>query len=158
LKLIDLIPSADILLALAPEELAGFILEHFHSRGDPNKFQEHPSNFPSSTVMEGYDRDNLKECLEALMEAWNCLEREGLIVRKPGAADWYIFSRRGKRIKTKKDYEAFRHANLFPKNTIHADLIEGVYPLFIRGDYETAVFKAFKLVEVAVREAAGPGF
>ena len=92
------------------------------------------------------------------MEAWNILEREGLLVRRPGGRGWYTLSRRAKRIKTKLDYDAFRHAKLFPKDTIHPDLIEGVYPLFLRGDYETAVFKAFKLVEVAVRDAAGSGF
>jgi uncharacterized protein (TIGR02391 family) len=158
LKLTDLIPTTDVLLALEPEELAGFILEYFQSKGDPNKFQEHPDNFPISTELQGYNRDKERECTQALMEAWNILEREGSIVRKPGGHGWYILSRRAKRIKTKQDYEIFRHAKLFPKDTIHPDLTEGVYPLFIRGDYETAVFKAFKLVEVAVREAAGPGF
>lgn len=71
---------------------------------------------------------------------------------------WYILTRRGKRIRSKKDYDALRYQNLFPKNTIHPEITKEVYSLFLRGDYETAVFKAFKLVEVAVREAAGSGF
>ena len=158
MKLTALIPSADVLLALAPEELAGLVLEYFQARGDPNKFKEHPGNFPNSNALEGYATEKHKECNEALMEAWNCLEREGLIVREPGNASWYILSRRGKQMKNKRDYEAFRHASLFPKDTIHSDLVEGVYPLFLRGRYETAVFEAFKLVEVAVRDAAGAGF
>ena len=158
MKLTDIIPTEDVLLALSPEELARFLLEYFQSKGDPNEFKEHPGNFPSSTALQGYNREREKECAEALMEAWNILEREGLIVRQPGNPQWYILSRIAKRIKTKRDYEAFRHAKLFPKDTIHPDLVEGIYPLFLRGDYETAVFKAFKLVEVAVRDAAGRGF
>jgi uncharacterized protein (TIGR02391 family) len=158
LKLTDLIPTADVLLALAPEELAGFVLEYFQ-KGDSERFKEHPANFTGEQIAKWYPGEKCQECQRALMEAWSFLEREGLIIREPGNPyPWYILSRRGKQLRSKKDYEVFRHANLFPKATIHSDLIEGVYPLFLRGRYETAVFEAFKLVEVAVREAAGGGF
>jgi uncharacterized protein (TIGR02391 family) len=161
LKLTDLVPTADVLLELEPEELAGLVLEHFHSKGDPENFLEHPGNFSSlESEVRSYAQDKQAQCQKALMEAWACLEREGFIVKQPGggSSGWYILSRRGKRMKSKKDYDAFRYANLFPRDTVHPELTEKVYPLFLRGDYETAVFKAFKLVEVAVRDAAGPGF
>lgn len=159
MKLIDLIPTTDVLLALEPEELAGFILEYMHSKGDPEKFQEHPANFSGEGTMRDYDYAKRDECQKALMEAWACLEREGFVIKRPGDAHgWYVLSRRGKQIKSKKDYDAFRHATLFPKDTIHPEITKEVYPLFLRLDYETAVFKAFKLVEIAVREAAGSGF
>lgn len=159
MKLTDLIPTADVLLALEPEELASFVLEYFHSMGDPDHFQEHPNNFSGESTIHDYDRDKWGECQRALMEAWSCLEREGFIIKKPhDPSGWYVLSRRGKQIKSKKDYDAFRHANLFPKNIIHPEITKEVYPLFLRGDYETAIFKAFKLVEVAVSDAAGARF
>ena len=159
MKLIDVIPNAEVLLSLTPEELAGSVIEYFQSKGDPDKFMENPTNFSGESIVQDYAPEKRKECQVALMEAWSCLEREGLIVRDPGNLySWYIFSRRGKQIRNKREFETFRHANLFPNDTIHPDLVEGVYPLFIRGDYETAIFKSFKLVEVAVRNAAGSGF
>ncbi len=159
MELTDLIQTTDVLLALEPEELAGFVLEYFHSKGDPEKFKEHPANFSGESTVRHYDQAKWDECQKALMEAWGCLEREGFIIKEPrNPHGWYVLSRRGKRIKSRKDYDAFRHANLFPKNTIHPEITKEVYPLFLRGDYETAIFKAFKLVEVAVREAAGSGF
>lgn len=158
MKLTDLVPTADVLLELEPEELAGFVLEYFHSKGDPEKFEENPANFSGESVLREYPERG-KQCQAALMEAWSSLEREGFIMRRPGDPyGWYIFARRGKQIKRKEDYTVFRHANLFPKNTIHPEITKEVYPLFLRRDYETAVFKAFKLVEVAVRDACGPGF
>ena len=159
MKLTDLIPTADVLLELEPEELASFVLEYFHSKGDPEKFAEYPANFSGESTLRDYDRNKWEECQKALMEAWGCLEREGFIAKKPmDSHGWYILTRRGKRIRSRKDYDAFRYQNLFPKNTIHPEITKEVYSLFLRGDYETAVFKAFKLVEVAVREAAGSGF
>ena len=159
MKLIELIPTADVLLDLEPEELAGFVLEYLHSNTDSEKFNEHPANFSGESTVKEYEQNKWKECQKALMEAWSCLEREGFIMMAPANPHgWYVFTRRGKRIKSKKDYDACRHATLFPKNTIHPEITKEVYPLFLRGDYETAVFKAFKLVEVAVREAAGSGF
>ena len=49
-----------------------------------------------------------------------------------------------------------RHAALFP-NDLDAIVMRAVKPLFVRGDYDTAVFRAFKEVEVRVRKKSGLG-
>jgi uncharacterized protein (TIGR02391 family) len=51
--------------------------------------------------------------------------------------------------------EAYRHAALLPQTHLHPTIVSSVYPLYLRGDYDTAVFQAFKEVEIAVRDAAG---
>jgi uncharacterized protein (TIGR02391 family) len=40
---------------------------------------------------------------------------------------------------------------LLPQAHLHPRIIASVYPLYLRGDYDTAVFQALKEVEVAVR-------
>lgn len=88
------------------------------------------------------------------MEAWAWLEREGLIVKDPvhGVSQFFI-SRRGQRMKSRQSLASYRKANLLPKAQLHPVIAVRVYPPFLRGDYETAIFEAFKEVEIAVRNA-----
>jgi uncharacterized protein Ymh len=52
------------------------------------------------------------------------------------------------------DVEAFRKGRILPDDLLPAIFLQKVVPLFRRGDYDVAVFQAFKEVEVAVRDAA----
>lgn len=148
-----------MLLSLKPEELAGYILEYFNSNRDPNKFKHNRADFANDDAVRKYPVEKQDECQKALMEAWSCLVREGLIMPEPGNRyPIYILTRRGKKLRTRKDYDSFRKASLFPKDSIHPELVDNVYSLFLRGDYDTAIFQAFKLVEISVREASSPDY
>ena len=89
----------------------------------------------------------------ALMEAWAWLQNEGLLVKKPGGYNWLFVSRRGKQITSLDDFASYLKAHLLPKGQIHPLIASKVYPAFLRGEYDTAVFQAFREVEVAVRDA-----
>jgi uncharacterized protein (TIGR02391 family) len=85
------------------------------------------------------------------------LMREGFLAPRPDAlSDTFVFiTRRGRQLRMHSEVEAMRQAALLPRGQLHPQIAERVWALFIRGDYDTAVFQAFKEVEVAVREASG---
>jgi hypothetical protein len=92
------------------------------------------------------------------MEAWVWMEHEGLIAPKPAHRDErYFITRRGRQIKHPAALRSFRDANMLPKQLLHPVIAQKIWAEFIRGDYDTAVFQAFKEVEVAVREAGDFG-
>lgn len=94
----------------------------------------------------------------ALAEAWSWLAREGLVVPAPDqpiATGWYALTRRAQALKTAADAAAFREAGSIPTHLFHHRIAEKTRSLLLRGDYDTAVFQAFKEVEVAVRKAGG---
>jgi uncharacterized protein (TIGR02391 family) len=94
------------------------------------------------------------EVSKALMEAWAWLESAGFLIRDPSQpAPWCFISRRGQRMVSAEDFEAYRKANLLPKNQLHPLIAAKVYPAFLRGEYDTAIFQAFREIEVAVRQA-----
>jgi uncharacterized protein (TIGR02391 family) len=62
-------------------------------------------------------------------------------------------TRRGEQITNASDLEAYRRADILPKRILHPVIAQKVWSPFIRGDYDTAVFQAFKEVEVRVRKA-----
>ena len=64
----------------------------------------------------------------------------------------YFVTKRGKRIKTSEALEAYHKTNLLPKLQLHPIIAQKVWSLFLRGNYDTAVFEAFKEVEIAVRK------
>jgi uncharacterized protein (TIGR02391 family) len=106
-------------------------------------------------LVRDYPEDLWEQLSQAFMEAWVWLEREGLIIPKAGTSgDAYVISRRGKHLLTAAHVRDYRHANRLPKEQLHPLIAEKVWSLFIHGDYDTAVFQAFKEVEVAVRTAA----
>ncbi len=135
------------------EELAGVLIQFLHTAENQIRLgRVHPGNELGDTELWGYP--NRDECRRAYAEAWAVLEQEGILARDPENTHGHCFiTRKGKRIRTREEFNSFRLANMFPKESIHPGLLADTYPLFLRGQYEVAIFQAFKLVEVEVRGA-----
>lgn len=156
-RLYLLVPDPEDVLALEPEEPAGVLLESLNA--EPNIMLS-PNNFGLVNTVEEYPATYHQRVLRVLMEAWTWLEREGLIARMPAheqSGDWYFITRRGKQIAQAADLAAYRRANLLPRQMLHPVITQKVWATFLRGDYYTAVFQAFKEVEVRVRDAGSFG-
>jgi hypothetical protein len=145
----QLIPDAETLLRLEPEELAPVLLQHLISNQQGVSSQRTikrgnffvPSASPGSTY--GSYRQRVDEALSA---AWIWLEREGLLLPAPYEhdRDWVFISERGKRLASEEDFAAYRHAALLSNRTLHASLASNTFALFLRGHYDTVVFEAFR--------------
>jgi hypothetical protein len=94
MKLHDLVPDADTLLALEPEELAGILLEHLHRIAPQARGQFHQSSVLLGHSVAEYPERKREALTGALIEAWRWLEREGLLVPKSGDNNsWMVLSR-----------------------------------------------------------------
>lgn len=150
----SIIPNPEALLALEPEELAGIVLEYLNSLSKRENGQLNRYNFSLPHTVKDYPKEYQKRISQALMEAWVWLDREGFIAPEPGSKEeWVFITRRGQRIKKSSDLKAYQKADLLPRHLLHPVIAQKIWSTFIRGDYDTAVFQAFKEVEVAVRNA-----
>ena len=150
----SLVPSAADLLALEVEEVAGVLLMHLISE-ETGKYKGGIGyhNFFNAPPRRDYE-SRQTEVNQALMEAWAWLQSEGFLVKIAAAGGGGFFiSRRAKRMKSREDFVAYRSASLLPKGHLHPLIAARVYPAFLRGEYDTAIFQAFREVEVAVRRA-----
>lgn len=153
----ELIPNPQDLLALDTEELAGVLLEYINSSGiiQLDRVQRLALTENRRDVLKGYDPKFHEPIRFALMEAWNWLLREVLIAPSPDTdIDTVFITRRGQQLKSRTGFANYRKASLLPCALLHPQIADKVYALFLRGEYDTAVFQAFKEVEVAVRQAA----
>jgi uncharacterized protein (TIGR02391 family) len=153
-RLTDIADPGQI-LEMEPEELAPLVLRYL-LRVSPGGRQINRYNF--SLIHDdnhvGQIGGQTTEHAQRRMEAWMYLEREGFIAPAPGQQDeWAFVTRRGKAVAESQDFEAYRHSALFPQG-IDPVFTQDVKPLFVRGDYDTAVFRAFKEVEIRVRTKA----
>jgi uncharacterized protein (TIGR02391 family) len=154
-RFFDLLPDHDLLLSLAPEDLAGVVLQYLNSLSQHERGQLNPYNFSLPGNLGGYPPQHTEAIGRALMEAWVWLDREGLIAREPGSPGDFVFvTRRGQQMQKPEDLKAYRNAGLLPRHLLHPALVGKVVAPFVRGEYDTAVFQAFKEVEVAVRAKA----
>ena len=176
-KLFEILPDAEDLLNLEPEELAGPLLVSLmdnlkNNRGNdktvsPNIIgydnMEREINSSSHRISNlNYPYGCREDVLFALMEAWQYLFSEGYIALKPqnlagvrgaGTIPTYFVTRRGQKIETLEDYGSYRKADLLRKQQLHPIIAEKVWRIFAQGSYGTAVLEAFKQVEIAVRDA-----
>src|SRR5260370_38940796 len=123
------IPNAEDLLALEPEELAGILLEHLNSFGEnSSSLQLYNFLLHGQSPAVAYPQEYQDQINRALTEAWVWLEREGLIAPRPGSTNGFMFvTRRGKALANRQGFDSYRHASLFPKNLVHSLILQNVY-------------------------------
>ena len=153
------IPDPEILLALEPEELAGVLLPILRKQGANYQGKVSGYNFCNGfrQMQEIYPRQAVPAVTHAIMEAWNWMLNNGLLAPAPddNTGDWVFLTRAAEKLRDPGDFEVFRKATLLSPKLLHPRIIESAWPTFIRGKHDTAVFEAFKQVEVAVRTACG---
>ena len=148
-------PPPEELLEMEPEELAPFILRQLQKQ-PPNSINRYNfSLINDATLYQRLGQKKAEDYAKCLMEAWMYLEREGFIAPQPGQqGDWAFVTRRGQKVVEAQDFEAYRKGHLLPSEGLDPILVQKVKQSFIRGDYDTAVFQAFKEIEVRVRQKA----
>lgn len=142
-------PDAEDVLELHPEELAGVILRAIVEDGG----QVHLYNFVNGLrqMSAPYPHEHADALQEAIGEAWAWFESECLIASK--GDDWQFVTRRGQKVANEGDFANYLKSCLLPKGLLHPTLQKNAWRNFIRENFDTAVFEAFKAVEEAVREA-----
>jgi Protein of unknown function (Hypoth_ymh) len=165
MNLSDLIPDADVLLALDPDELGLRILRALRSM--PAHMQQHElGSFTNSVIGDPrapstgtYPVSQREDVRQAIREAWAWLEGQGLLLPDSRYVDRgagpRVLSRRASRLATEPDPRRALSSQRLSQGSLHPKIREDVWALYHRVKYETAVFEAMKAVEVSVREAAG---
>jgi uncharacterized protein (TIGR02391 family) len=163
MKLFDLIPDPEVVLALEPDELGLRILQVLaswppqHMRPELGLFISTEVANPQTSNQGPYPANQNGAITEAIREAWAWLEGQGLLLPDPQYMDRgsgpRVLNRRARRLAKEQDPHRAFSARLIPKEALHPKIREDVWQLFHRGKYDTAVFEAMKAVEVDVREA-----
>jgi uncharacterized protein (TIGR02391 family) len=84
---------------------------------------------------------------------WLCAEK--MLCRHPDHGDqWFTLSRLGREAAKAVDFTKWTADRLLPDELVHPALRSTCLSLFRQGIFDTAVFEAFKTLEVAVRKEA----
>jgi hypothetical protein len=155
----SIIPDADAVLALEPEELAGILLLHLADL-PANDGKLNRSNFfhnPDDTFRD-YPQNTRSAVAQAFLDAWAWLESDGLIVRKASAGhpDWIFISRRGAQMKTREAFDVYRRAGVLPRALIHPSIAGRVARLNPSAQARTTARPALKAPDYADLVANDP--
>src|SRR6266404_1786734 len=155
--IIDYLPDAGSLLALGPEDLGMILLQLLQKQPGGGNFTKSNLEMPVwNANTTAYPYHKRMPVARAISEAWQWLQNEGLLMVAPDQSnDWFCLTRKGAKLKSAADVDAYRQGNVLPVGLLHLRLAEKVRPMFLRGDYDVAVFQAFKEVEVVVRKSTG---
>jgi uncharacterized protein (TIGR02391 family) len=164
-RLVDVIPDADVLCALEPDELGLRmlpVLVEWHEEKPPyQSVHLQLATFLETTLgppgrpSDQYPIQRHAQVGRAIREAWSWLEGSALLVSHPRWQEPVRqLSRRAEQLAREPNPRRVLSARRIPKDTLHPTIREDVWSLYHRAKYDTAVFEAMKAVEVAVREAA----
>lgn len=148
-------PPPEQALELDDEELGVFILRFLAEVGESDDNVLNLNNF--LLRLKDYTPDFKPEINEAFTEAWMWLEREGFLAPHRGKREWQYITKRGRGLLRNDNLDSYRKGNLLRAMNLDPTLTRKVKPTYLRGDYDTAVFQAFKEVEVRVRNASNLG-
>lgn len=152
-----LIPDGAAVCEMHTADLAGYVLQTLMASGNIGAEMWNRRNF-CGAVMTEYAEPRMggdKEIGAAVSAAWSWLEVNGLICRHPEQDyGWHVPTARGRAVQTYQDVRALISGEQLPEHFLHPDIVAHSRPLFLQSRFESAVFEAFKALEVAIRSAA----
>ena len=154
----SLVPNAEAVVAMHPSDLAGYILEVLLGGNNPSLW--HRSNFCMYAGAEFVDShgNSHQEVAVACSAAWSWLEANGLICPKPtDSGGWFVPTRLANDVRNSTGLRKLVSNQALPEDFLHPAVISNARPLFLQSRFDTAVFEAFKALEVTIRTAAGLG-
>jgi Protein of unknown function (Hypoth_ymh) len=150
----ELFPLPTELVELGPEDVAALLLVWLN-QGTGRNFSRYNLLLRSGEI-GGYSGNLHDEVARAITQAWIVLEREGLIAPEPNShgGEWSYVTKRGREVQLTTDFRVFQRGNLLPRSSLDPVLALHARPIFLREDYDTAVLRAFKEVEIRTRTVA----
>ena len=147
-------PDCHALTALPPEELGALLLGYLHEQTD-GQSGVRASLWYESEFGE-YPNQAIPTLKRAMAEAVAWLRAERRIITSPGQADSYVeLTTLGVQLHNPAAVEAYRQSRLLPKELLHPAIAAVAWSHFQRGEYDTAILRAMKQIEIAVRQKGG---
>lgn len=104
-----------------------------------------------------YAESDVRSILPVLAEGIEWMRRHFLAVpdlSQPGGNGWLVLTRWGRDFDTGRDLPRVKLKAALPDSLLHEKVKSASMDIYLTGRFEAAVFEAFKLVEIAVRDAA----
>lgn len=149
----ELLPTAERVVDLPVVELAGYVLRVLA----PQLSRTYDANNVESFLGRLKPEYSHPDVQVACAEAWDWLYVHGLIGQHSDRGHgWFTLTRLGRIAAKESDFAKWVEEQELPSTMLHREL-SGPLRLFREGRLDTAVFEAFKTLEVAIRDAAGLG-
>jgi uncharacterized protein (TIGR02391 family) len=160
MRLFDFAPDADVLLSLQPPDIGqialrlAFALRTGNGLIHPTVLEQSVDRQPGDD-RSAYPENRKQEIKQALEEGVAWLVSQGLLVAEFGQGNngWMRISRAGHKLLQDDNFADYKRAAAFPRGMLHPRIAELVWGDLAAGNYDQAVFKAFREVEIAVRDA-----
>lgn len=148
-------PTYQVFEQAGVASVAGVMLKLVFAKSRNGEQAFHVRNEISDVAgMYGGRWESARVASEAI--AW--MFSRGLVCQSPGAdIGWYILTREGIRAAGVSDFAKWSADRELPEALLHPAIASECITSFRAGKYDTAVFEAFKALEVAMREGSGCG-
>jgi uncharacterized protein (TIGR02391 family) len=155
-------PKVELLLAAPDLELERVLLRHvveYCADGmHPMVTRDSISNALFETGGYPYSIQARSDVERVIAGAWKGLDYAGYIEEpdpENGKNGFRVPSAKGRSAYAATDYTGVRMRSKFTRDMFHPGLPDAAWNAFTVGDYDTAIFEAFKSLEVAVRTKGG---
>ncbi|MCP4393007.1 MAG: TIGR02391 family protein [Alphaproteobacteria bacterium] len=149
------------IMELPIEETGGLILEVINIM-ESNQLYGNPSlDKLLHLIDQVYDgSNNTYNFKHKIATAWQWLISQIMICPKPdmnGRNGCVFLTDLGKENASRELSSKYTKLKLLSRQNLHQSIQDTVLPLYIRGHYDTAIFEAYKAVEISTRKTSGYG-
>lgn len=149
-------PTVDELELAGVASVAGALLKTLLSKTHNGERAFHVRN--EIGEVQGLYEIKAWEAGRAASEAFTWLQARGFICQSPASdIGWLILTREGLKAAQVHDFPAWSADRDLPESLLHPQIAAECMASFRAGKFDTAVFEAFKALEVAIRNGAKLG-